>query len=76
MDLVETFAQEQKNTKWRFALTTNETIFGALLKNIPMECIDAVLPEHLLRRSDVNCRVSNVTARITKIIFACNVRQR
>ena len=59
MDLVETCAQERKNTKWRFALTTNVTNFCALLKNIPMGCIDAVLPEQLLRRPDVNCSVSN-----------------
>ena len=58
MDLVETCTQERENTKWRFALTTNLTIFCALLKNIPMGCIDA-LPEQLLRRSDVNCLVSN-----------------
>ena len=59
MDLVETCAQERENTKWRFALTTNVTIFCALLKSIPMGCIDAVLPEQLLRRPDVNCLVSN-----------------
>ena len=59
MDLVETCAQERENTKWRFALTKNVTIFCALLKSIPMGCIDAVIPEQLLRRSDVNCLVSN-----------------
>ena len=59
MDLVETCAQERENTEWRFALTTKVTKFCALLKNIPMVCIDAVLPEQLLRRSDVNCLVSN-----------------
>ena len=59
MDLVETCAQERENTKWRFALTTNVTIYCSLLKNIPMGCIDAVLPELLLRRSDVNCLVWN-----------------
>ena len=31
----------------------------ALLKSIPMGYIDAVLPEQLLRRPDVNCLVSN-----------------
>ena len=45
MDLLETCAQELENTNWRFALTTNLTIFCALLKTIPMRCIDAVLPE-------------------------------
>ena len=59
MDLVETCAQERENTKWRFALTINVAIFCALLKNIPMGCIDAVLPELLLRRPDVNFLVSN-----------------
>ena len=59
MDLVETCAQERENTKWRCVLTTNVTKFCALLKTIPMGCIDAVLPEQLLRRSDVNCLVSN-----------------
>ena len=59
MDLVETCAQERENTKWRFAMTTNVTIFCALLKSIPMGCIDADLPEQLLRQSDMNCLVSN-----------------
>ena len=54
MDLEETCAQERENTKRPFALTTNVTIFCALLKNIPVGCFDAVLPEKLLRRSDVN----------------------
>ena len=58
MNLVEKCAQKE-NTEWRFALTTNVTIFCPLLKNIPMGCIDAVLPEQLLRRPDVNCLVSN-----------------
>ena len=58
MNLVETCAQERENTKWQFALSTNVTIFCALLKNIPMGCTDAVLPEQFLRRSDVNCLVS------------------
>ena len=59
MDLVDTCAQERENTKLRFALTTNITIFCALLENISMGYIDAVLPEQLLRQSDVNCLLSN-----------------
>ena len=59
MDLVETCAQERANTKLRYSLTTNVTIFCALLNNIPMGCLDAVIHEHLLRRSDVNCLVTN-----------------
>ena len=59
LDLIETCAQERANTKWRYALTTNVTVFCALLNNIPMGCLDAVIPEQLLRRNDVNCLVTN-----------------
>ena len=60
MDLVESCAQEKASTKWRYALTTNVTIFCALLNNIPIfRCLDAVIPEQLLRRSDVKCLVTN-----------------
>ena len=59
LDLIETSAQERANTKWRYALTTNVTVFCALLNNMPMGCLDAVIPEQLLRRNDVNCLVTN-----------------
>ena len=59
MDLVETCAQEREKTKWRLALTIKVTIFCVLLKSISIGCIEAVLPEQLLRRSDVNCVISN-----------------
>ena len=59
MDLVKTCAQEWENTKKRFALTTNVTIPYALLNNIPMECLDAVILEQLLRRPHINCLVIN-----------------
>ena len=59
LDLIETCAQERVNTKWRYALTTTVTVFCALLNNIPMGCLDAVIPEQLLRRRDVNCLVTN-----------------
>ena len=54
MHLIENCAQEKANTKWRYALTTNVTIFCALLG-----CLPAVIPEQLLRRRDVNCLVTN-----------------
>ena len=38
-DIVEQCTQERQNTKWRFKLITNVTIFAALLKNIPMGCL-------------------------------------
>ena len=59
MYLVETCAQERANTKWWYALTTNVTILCALLNNIPMGCLDAVIPDQFLKRSDVNCLVTN-----------------
>ena len=59
MGLVETCAQERTNTNWRYALTTNVKIFCALLNNIPIGCSDALIPEQLLRRSDVICVVTH-----------------
>ena len=58
-DIVEQCTQERQNTKWRFKLITNVTIFAALLKNIPIGCPDSVLPEPLLRHTQVNCLLSN-----------------
>ena len=37
--IVEQCAQERQNTKWRFKLIRNVTIFAALLKNILMGCL-------------------------------------
>ena len=58
-DIVEQCTQERLNIKWRFKLITNVTIFAALLKNIPMECPDSVLPELLPRQTQVNFLLSN-----------------
>ena len=52
-DMVEHCTQELQNTKWRFKLITNVTIF-AILKNIPMGCPDSVLPESSLKNHSVN----------------------
>ena len=54
-DLTETCTRERVNTKWKFLKLTNVTIFAALLKDIPMGCKDAVLPEPLLKNRTVNC---------------------
>ena len=43
------------NTKWRFYRLTNLTVFAALLKDVPMGCKNAVLPEPLLRKRTINC---------------------
>ena len=53
-DVIESCTKERSNTKWRFFKLTNMT-FAALLKDIPMGCKDAVLPESLLKNHTVNC---------------------
>ena len=54
-DVTESCTKERSNTKWRFFKLTNITIFAALLRDIPMGCKDAVLPESLLKNHTVNC---------------------
>ena len=54
-DVIESCTEERSNTKWRFFKLTNLTIFAALLKDIPMGCKDAVLPESLLRNPSIYC---------------------
>ena len=54
-DVIESCTKERSNTKWRFSKLTNLTIFAALLRDIPMGCKDAVLPETFLKNHTVNC---------------------
>ena len=54
-DVIESCTKERSNTKWRFFKVTNLTIFAALLRDIPMGCKDAVLPESLLRNPSIYC---------------------
>ena len=54
-DLIESCTKEWSITKWRFLKSTNLTIFAALLRDIPIGCKDAVLPESLLKNYSVNC---------------------
>ena len=58
-DIIEVCTQERQNTKWRFRLITNVTIFAALLQNVPIGCPKEVIPEPLLRNNHVNCLISN-----------------
>ena len=60
-DVIESCTRERPNTKWRFFKMTNSTIFAALLKDIPMGCIDAVLPGSLSKNHTVNCLTKNNT---------------
>ena len=43
--VIESCTKERFNTKWRFSKITNPTIFAGLLRDIPMGCKDAILPE-------------------------------
>ena len=43
------------NRKWTFYKLINQTVFAALLTDVPMGCKDAVLPEPLLRNGRINC---------------------
>ena len=54
-DVIESCTKERSKTKWRFFNLTNLTIFAALLRDIPMGCKDAVLPESLLRNPSIYC---------------------
>ena len=54
-DVIESCGRERNNTKWRFYKLTNLTVFAALLKDVPMGCKNAVLPEPLLKNSTINC---------------------
>ena len=47
------------DTKWQFLKLTNGTVFAVLLKNIPMCCRNAVLPDHLLKERFINCITFN-----------------
>ena len=62
-DVIKSCARERVNTKWKFFKLTNVTIFAALLKDIPMGCKDAKLPEPLLKNRTVNCLTSEQNTR-------------
>ena len=53
-DVIEPCNQEKMNTKCRFYKLTNWTVFVALLKDVPMGCKNAVLPEPLLKNHTIN----------------------
>ena len=54
-DVIESRTKEMSNTKRRFFKLTNLTISTALLRDLPMGCKDAFLPESLLKNHTVNC---------------------
>ena len=54
-DVKESCSREKSNTKWRFNRLKNLTAFVVLLKDVPMGCKNAVLPEPLLKICTINC---------------------
>ena len=54
-DVIESCSRERMNTKWRFYKLTNLTVFAALLKDVPIGCKNAVLPESLRKNPTINC---------------------
>ena len=54
-DVIKSCSRERRNAKWRFYKLTNITVFAALLKDVPMGCKKAVLPEPLSRNGTINC---------------------
>ena len=54
-DVIESCSRERINTKWRFFKLTHLTVFAASLKDVPMGCKNAVLPEPLLKKHTINC---------------------
>ena len=54
-DVIESCTKERSSTKRRFFKLTNLTVFAALLRDIPMSCKDAVLPESLFKNHTISC---------------------
>ena len=54
-DVTESCSRERMNTKWRFYKLTKLTVFAVFLKDVPMGCKNAVLPELLLRYGTIMC---------------------
>ena len=62
-DVIWYYGRERMNTKWRFYKLTNLTVFAALLKDVPMGCKNAVLPEPLMRIGTIKCLTLEENAR-------------
>ena len=73
-DVIESCTKERSNTKWRSFKLTNLTKIAALLRDIPMGCKDAILPESLLRNPSINCLTyEQNTKKHAKTIFVFSV---
>ena len=53
-DVIESSSPERMNTNWRLYKLTNLTVFATLLKDLPMGCNNAILPDFLLKNGTIN----------------------
>ena len=54
-DIVDHWTRERANAKWRLYKFTKVTVFASLLKSVPMDWKDTVLPECHLKSHNVIC---------------------
>ena len=54
-DVKESCSRERLNTKWMLYKLTNLTVSAVLLKDVPLGCKNAYLPETILRNGTINC---------------------
>ena len=54
-DLINSCSREKMSTKWRFYKLKDLTVFAALFKDVPMGCMDAVLPKLQRKNHTINC---------------------
>ena len=62
-DLTESCSRERMNTKGKFYKLTNLTVFSAFLKDLPLGCKNAVLPEPLLKNCTITCLMNEETTK-------------
>ena len=55
IDVIESCSGERMNTKWKFYKLTSLTVVAVLLKDVPLGCKNAVLPEPLFKNHTINC---------------------
>ena len=70
-DVIEASTKEGANTKWNFSKFLNVIFFTDLLREVPMGCTDAVLPEPITKNHTVNCLTYE---EITRKPFSDNLR--
>ena len=55
LNIVQLSTRERASAKWKLHLTTNVTIFSALLKSVPVGCQENLLPRNIVKGNEVKC---------------------